>query len=194
MIQLATHRIILLCLGTGSSEQLTHARRVAQERVASFRAREAHVAIHPASELLADGAYAQLLGPRDVEDERRCGRALDGRQGNRVRVALPDGVEGAGRQVDRLPRPDAPGQVDEDTVPQLAGVVQAKQRDRRRIVTLKCSNTRSRPRQLMAYSPSGRLADRPPPTRPRRHERVHVAGRERDDAARGIAAADRARE
>ena len=55
----------------------------------------------------------------------------EGLEGHGVGVALPDDVDGAHREVDGLAGENLPGEIDEDAVAQLAGVVEADDGDAR---------------------------------------------------------------
>ena len=83
------------------------------------------------AKLLAHAADRERFRPGDVDDERRRGGMAQRLQRHGVGVALPDDVDGAHRQVDRLARQNLPGQIDEHAVAQLAGVVQPHDRQPR---------------------------------------------------------------
>ena len=111
-------------------------------------------------------------------------------------VALPNHVDVAHRQIDLLLVVNLLRQVHQHAVTHFDGVVQADQRRRGcPAIWLKYSNIRSRPRQLMAYSPHGLGGSVSTESAALdRHHAVDVARRKGDDAACAELAADQRRQ
>ena len=79
-------------------------------------------------------------GPATLTTSGGLATTAERRQGRRVGVGLPDRVEVTHRQIDRLARPDALGQIDQHAVAHLVGVVEPQQGQSGSAYTrLKCS-------------------------------------------------------
>src|SRR2546430_2523148 len=141
-------------------------RRVAQATRLEFGPAKVRLFSQQPAHRFGHFAGAEELRAGDVNDERRRGHLLQGKQRHGVVVALPDDVEMAHRQVDGIAGENFARQVHQHAVAQLAGIKSRMSATGMAHAPLKYSNMRSRPRQLMAYSPTGcgeSVSREPPP-------------------------------
>src|SRR5687768_9445024 len=109
------------------AQQPAAERRVAQQRERAFLVDETWCPVEEPAEPLCALASRDALGPGDVEDCRRGRTQLEAAQRIAVRIALPDGVETADREIDRLSREHLASDVDQRAVAQVDRVVQPEQ-------------------------------------------------------------------
>ena len=104
---------------------------------------------------------------------------------NGVRVALPDRVHTRHRDVDGLAAVDLLGDVEQDAVAKIRGVVQPREQDARAVPGRhELEDPLPAEAGLSVLADGCRRSSLVGSTARNRHERIHVAGREGDDARR----------
>src|SRR5204862_137747 len=87
---------------------------------------ETHFLRESLAELFADVADAEDNGTGEIPC---AGLDAEAAQDKFVRVALPDAIEKAARQINLFARPNTPGDIHQHAVTQLKSVIQPQQRD-----------------------------------------------------------------
>ena len=127
-------------------------------------------------------AHRYRLRPGDIQNVRRVVAELEGADENGVRVALPDRVHLRHRDVDRLAAVDLLGDVEQDAVPKVRGVVQPHEQDARAVLRRHVLEHPLPPEAGLRVLADGSRRSRLVGSCARdRHEGIHVAGREGDD-------------
>src|SRR5262249_28364646 len=166
----------------GRAEERPAERGVAEERHRPFALRELRLPTESPPEALGDVAHGDDLRARDVQNPRRRMRAAEAAEGVRIRIALPDHVGVADREVEGLSGEDLAGDVDEHAVTQVHRVEEPEDEDARpplpRVV-LEDALAAEAALRVLAHGPGGvRLARA---SARRSHQRIDVAGGEDDE-------------
>src|SRR2546427_5495245 len=165
------------------AEPCATAARIAEERQRPFGVHKARRPAERRAEPLRDLTYRNALRTGHVENRRRRRAELEAAECVAVGVSLPDGVEEAHRQIDRLTGEHAPRDVHERAVTEVHGIVQTENHRRHAVLARDefhdalASEARLR---ILAYWCRGIVLRGS--TAVTRDQRVHVACREDDDA------------
>src|SRR5262245_30208135 len=100
--------------------------RVGEEGVGTFDAGINRLLAEELTKLVTDVSDPECFASCDVDNERRRGGLSEGLQRDGIRIALPDDVDGGHGKVDWLAGQNLTAQIDEDTVAQFAGVIEAE--------------------------------------------------------------------
>jgi len=102
---------------------------IVQVGSALFTSGEPNRSLQFASQLFSDRSDGENLGAGDVEDAGWGRAEFESLEGPGGGVSLPNAVEPSHVHVDRLAQKDLPGQVVQNSITQVDGIVQAEQTD-----------------------------------------------------------------